>query len=151
MTMNNTLKTVIILTTLTLIWACKEKSHDHDMHDHTHDAADAVEVSENQVLYNEVMKIHDEVMPKMQDLHNRKQALKEKLTSATAEQKKAIELQISKLDSAEESMMDWMHEFNPIPDSAGEEKAREYLEGEIEKMKRVRENMLNALKETEQQ
>jgi hypothetical protein len=148
--MTNSFKIAILLAGLTLTWACKEKSHDHD-HDHGHDHGDEVEVSENQVLYDEVMKIHDEVMPKMQDIHNRKQALKEKMVNVTAEQKKYLELQIAKLDSAQESMMVWMREFNPIPDSVGEEKARDYLEGEMEKVKKVRENMLNALKETEDQ
>jgi hypothetical protein len=144
--MNTSIFKIIVFASLALVWSCKEKSHDHD---HGHDHGDEVEVSENQVLYDEVMKIHDEVMPKMQDIHNRKQALQEKLNKVTDEQKKNIELQIAKLDSAQESMMVWMREFNPIPDSAGQEKAREYLEGEMEKVKRVKENMLNALKETE--
>jgi hypothetical protein len=42
-------------------------------------------------------------------------------------------------------MMTWMHEFNPLPDSLGEEKARAYLEGEIERVKKVRANILEAL------
>jgi len=35
--------------------------------------------------------------------------------------------------------MDWMHKFNPLPDTANQEKAREYLENEMEKIKKVRE------------
>lgn len=147
--MNHSILRIFVLASLLISWSCKEKSNEHEGHDHQHEATDAVEVSENQVLYNEVMKIHDEVMPKMQDIYNRKQAIKEKLKTATAEQQKALELQIAKLDSAENGMMVWMREFNPIPDSAGEEKAREYLEGEIEKVKEMREDVLNALKETE--
>jgi hypothetical protein len=46
-------------------------------------------------------------------------------------------------------MMVWMNEFNPMPDSvAGEEKAREYLENEMEKIKKVKENILQALQES---
>jgi hypothetical protein len=142
---------VFIMITL-MAWGCKEKSHEKDMHEeHNPEAADAVDISENQVLYNEVMKIHDEVMPKMEDMHKRKEALKKKLAESnlSAEQKKQIQSKINQLDSAGESMMVWMREFNPIPDSAGEEKAREYLEGEMEKVKEVRENILAALKETD--
>jgi hypothetical protein len=131
-------------------WGCKEKSHEHDMHDR--EAGDAVEVSENQLLYDEVMKIHDEVMPKLEDIYKKKEELKNKIAStpnmAEAE-KKEIEGRIARLDSASEGMMDWMHKFNPLPDSTGEEKAREYLEGQIEQVKIVREDILNALKEGE--
>jgi hypothetical protein len=38
-----------------------------------------------------------------------------------------------------------MRAFDPLPDSLGEEKAREYLETEMEKVKQVRENILEAL------
>lgn len=150
--MNRTFITLFFITTA-VVWGCKEKSHEKDIHEeHGHGAADAVDISENQVLYNEVMKIHDEVMPKMEDIHRRKETLKKKLAEPglTAEQKKQTEAKIAQLDSAGESMMIWMREFNPIPDSAGEEKAREYLESEMEKVKRVRENIVAALKETEE-
>jgi hypothetical protein len=149
--MKNTFHKVLILIILVISWGCKEKSHDmaHD-HDHHHGNSDSVEVSGNQVLYDQVMKIHDEVMPQMEDLHNRKEALKEKLKSATAEQKKSLERQIAKVDSAGEGMMIWMREFNPIPDSVGEEKAREYLESQMEKVKKVKENIQAALQDTEQ-
>ncbi len=36
-------------------------------------------------------------------------------------------------------MMDWMHNFQPLPDSADQEKAREYLESEMERVMKVRE------------
>jgi hypothetical protein len=129
-------------------WGCKDKSHEHDMHE----AGDAVDVSGNQMLYDEVMKIHDEVMPKLEDIYKKKEVLRNKIAStpnmAEAE-KKQIEGRIARLDSASEGMMDWMHKFNPLPDSTGEEKAREYLEGQIEKVKIVREDILNALKDGE--
>jgi hypothetical protein len=50
-------------------------------------------------------------------------------------------------------MMVWMRKFNPLPDSLGEEKAREYLENEMEKIKKVREDVLAAIEKakTEQQ
>jgi hypothetical protein len=131
-------------------WGCKEKSHDHEMHHH--DTVEGLDVSENQMLYNEVMKVHDEVMPKLEDIYKKKEALKNKIASTPNmpdAEKKKIEVRISQLDSAAESMMVWMREFNPLPDSTGEEKAREYLENQMERVKTVRENILNALKDTE--
>jgi hypothetical protein len=53
---------------------------------------------------------------------------------------------LARLDSASEGMMVWMRQFDPLPDSAGEEKARTYLESELEKIKRVREDIVAALK-----
>jgi hypothetical protein len=128
--------------------ACQPKSNDHN---HDEETSDALEVSGNQTLYEEVMDIHDEVMPKMEDLHRKKIELlkKAKESGVTEDQKKQYETTIARLDSASESMMVWMNEFNPIPDSvAGEEKAREYLENEMEKIKKVKENILQALQES---
>jgi hypothetical protein len=132
---------------------CKEKSHEHD-HNHDSEASDAVETSENQVLYEEVMKVHDDAMAKMDQIYRKKEELKNKIASTpnmAETKKKEIDALVVKLDSASEGMMDWMHKFNPIPDSLGEEKAREYLETEIEKVKKVRENILQALKEADEE
>jgi hypothetical protein len=42
--------------------------------------------------------------------------------------------------------MDWMHNFKPPVDSiVGEEKAREYLENEMEKVKKLKEDISEAL------
>ena len=131
--------------------SCREKSHEKD-HGHDATAPDEVEASENQILYNEVMKVHDEVMPKMNDIQRKKESLKNQIASnpqMPADQKKAIEDRIIKLDSAAEGMMRWMRNFNPLPDSTGEEKAREYLENEMDRVKKVREDILQALEEAE--
>ena len=62
------------------------------------------------------------------------------------EKKKEIEATIAKLDSASEGMMTWMHEFKPEADStASEEKVREYLEREMERVKKVKEDILEAI------
>jgi hypothetical protein len=142
--------TFIILTITALLLSCKQNKHE-DHADAT--ASDAIEVSENQVLYNEVMQIHDEVMPKGDDILRKKEELKNKIANTPTmpeEEKQKIEAQIVQLDSAWEGMMVWMREFNPLPDSTGEERAREYLENEMERVKKVRENILTALQEAEQ-
>ena len=123
--------------------ACQQKAseHEHSSHDHS-------EQSANQELYEEVMRIHDEVMPKMNDLHKAKTSMKTRLAMpGLAEvERQQIERQIARVDSAAEGMMIWMRQFNPIPDSAGEEEARAYLEQELEKVKEVKKDILDALK-----
>jgi len=127
---------------LLLSLACGQKSHEHD--DHT---SEVKETSANQALYDEVMKIHDDVMPKTDDIFKIKEELTKKLaeTNIIDARKQQIEAGIAKLDSADQSMMDWMHGFNPPPDSLGEERAREYLETEMEKIKKVREDVNEAI------
>ena len=136
----------LFIIVLVIIWACGQKTNDHG--DHDHDGGDAVEEGGNQALYEEVMKVHDEVMPKMNDVYKAKEELKNQIANTPGmaeEKKKEIESSISKLDSASEGMMVWMRNFNPLPDSLGEEQAREYLENEMAKVKKVKEDVLEAL------
>jgi hypothetical protein len=124
--------------------ACGQKTEENN----EQTAGDPIESEGNQALYEEVMKVHDEVMPKMNDMYKLKEELKNKIANTPAlveEKKKEIEGSILKLDSASESMMVWMRHFNPIPDSLGQEKAREYLENEMEKVKKVREDIYEAI------
>jgi Mg2+ and Co2+ transporter CorA len=99
----------------------------------------------NQALYNQMMDIHDEVMPKMDDIMRLKRELQEQIKNSpdmVLERKEELENIISNLDSANNSMMSWMHrihEFNPLADSIDQEKAREYLESEMEEIKKVKE------------
>ena len=106
----------------------------------------------NQELYDEVMQVHDEVMPKMEDLYKAKVALKARLLDRPdmpESEKKAINDRIAQLDSAGEGMMVWMRQFNPLPDSLGEDKARQYLQGERQKVQKVKDDILNALREAD--
>jgi hypothetical protein len=113
------------------LWGCG-KSHDHG----------------NQELYEEVMKVHDEVMPKMNDVYKLKEELKKQIANSpdmVEEKKNRIQSVILQLDSASDGMMVWMRNFNPLPDSLGVEKARNYLEQEQEKVNKVKEDMLKAI------
>jgi hypothetical protein len=138
--MKHYFKSAIILGLLALISCNKE---------HKHGASGSANSDDpNQALYNEVMSIHDEVMPKMEDLYRLKKGLQAKLDSTKnlAEDKKAeVEKVIAQLDSASSSMMDWMHNFNPIADSVDQEKAREYLENEMLRIKKVKEITLEVI------
>ena len=126
---------VLALLCLSIVNGCQRKSQDD------------VASSPNQALYNEVMSIHDEVMPKMNDIYKARTALRRKLeaTELTDASRREINAKIAQLDSADEGMMVWMRKFDPIPDSLGEEKARQYLEEELVKVKKVKENILEAL------
>ena len=101
----------------------------------------------NQKLYEEVMAVHDDVMPKMDDIYKLKRKLKEQLSSdnLASDRRKAIADAIKNLDTASEGMMEWMRNFNPLPDSAGQEKARDYLLAEKDKIQRVKDDMLKSI------
>jgi hypothetical protein len=134
-----------LLAVLFVLSDCGQKSNDHN-HEH-HNQEDK---SPNQTLYDEVMDVHDEVMPKMDDIYKLKEKLKKQLADAPTmveEKKKDLEKTILELDSASEEMMVWMRNFNPIPDSLGEEKARKYLEEQKVKVKKVKDDMLKAIEE----
>ena len=112
-----------------------------DKSGHLHHVIDSLTQNANRALYDQVQDIHDEVMPRMEDLYNLKKELQEKIAKTpgmVAERKKELEDMIFHLDSASNAMMDWMHNFNPLPDSTDQEKAREYLETEMEGIKKVR-------------
>jgi hypothetical protein len=132
----------LFLTILVCFTECQQQRSD-DQGEET-----ALESSANQELYDEVMRIHDEVMPKMNDLYKAKTALKTRMEmpGVPKNERQEIQRNIARLDSASEGMMVWMRQFDPPPDSAGEEKARAYLENELEKIKKVREDILDALK-----
>ena len=132
---------VFAMLSLFVLDACQQKSSDNR-------PQDDVQNSPNQELYDEVMSIHDEIMPKMNDIYKARTALTKQLEAPGLTDAKRSEVndKVAQLDSADESMMVWMRKFNPIPDSLGEEKARKYLEEELVKVKKVRENILQALK-----
>ena len=98
-----------------------------------------------------MMRIHDEVMPKMNDIYKLKTAKKTRLAmpGLPEQERQQIQNDIARLDSASEGMMVWMRQFDPIADSAGEEKARAYLQAQLEKVKQVREDILEALQSTQ--
>lgn len=131
------MKKLLLASSFLILLSCG-KSSDHKGHDQG--ASDNSD-SPNQALYDQVMEIHDEVMPKMEDIYKLKKDLQDKIANSPAmveDQKKELEGMISNLDSASTAMMDWMHNFNPLPDSVDQEAAREYLENEMERIKKVR-------------
>ena len=102
-------------------------------------------------LYDQVMDIHDEVMPKMNDIHKMKKALKDSIANTPdmpEETKLKFGQTILRLDSAGNSMMVWMREFNP-PEASDEEAFNKYMESELVKVKKMKEDVMRALNTTE--
>lgn len=128
-----------------LVWIVLSGCGQAGDHAHNHQASEAVSSNENEALYDEVMKIHDEGMEKMGEIHRLKKVLKERLAAQNTERKTALEGVIAKLDSADKGMMDWMHNFDPVHDTDDKEAYREFLESELAKVTKVRQDIMEAL------
>lgn len=99
-------------------------------------------------LYDQVMDIHDEVMPKMDVLYKAKKQLQDsiaKTTNLSEEQKKEMEVTILALDSASNSMMVWMREFNPPDEKQDKEAFDAYMKSELVRVKKMREQVMKAI------
>ena len=98
-------------------------------------------------LYDQVMEIHDEVMPKMNDIYKMRKSLQDSIANTPDmpdETKLKFQLSILRLDSAGNSMMGWMREFNP-PEASDKEAFNKYMETELVKVKKMREDVMRAL------
>lgn len=127
----------IAIALLIILGACG-KGGNHDEHQ-KHEASE--ESSPTKALENQLDEDHMMLMDRMDELARLKSELQEKIAATPdmiADKKKQMDMVIAQLDSANDSMMDWMHKYNPLPDSADQEKAREYLESEMEKVKKLK-------------
>ena len=137
---------------LLFISACGGKGGEHSGHGDTD--SDSEDNNPNTALYNQVMEVHDEIMPKSDEIYRLKKQIQEKIAASPGmvlEKKQQLEQVISNLDSASNAMMDWMHKFNPLPDSVDQEQARAYLESEMEKIKKVRDLTYDALEKAKEE
>lgn len=123
--------------------ACTKSAH----HDES-SKDDMVKDDPNQALYDQVMTVHNEAM-KTGEIFELKKQLKDLLASQP-EKKMELEQTIALLDSADRSMMDWMHKFDE-PDSVDQETAREYLENEMEKINKVKELTNSSIQKAKEQ
>ena len=104
------------------------------------------EKQEVQTLFKSVMEVHDGVMPKMDNIHEARKTLKEKLTTADSLEVSAL---LEKLDSADEAMMVWMEDFNSSFETMPIQEQKKYLELEKEKITKVRDLMMGSLEESQ--
>lgn len=104
------------------------------------------EKQEVQTLFKSVMEVHDGVMPKMDNIHEARKTLKEKLSTADSTEVYAL---LEKLDLADEAMMVWMEDFNSSFETMPIQEQKKYLELEKEKITKVKDIMMGSLEETQ--
>jgi hypothetical protein len=134
-----------------ILFAGCGKSGQHEHHDSEEESPIN---NPNQALYDQVMDIHDDVMPKSDEIYQLKKEIKDKIAGTNnlePNKKKQLEQIVAELDSADRSMMDWMHKFKPLPDSANQELAREYLENEMDRIKSVRDLINSSLQKAKEE
>jgi hypothetical protein len=100
-------------------------------------------------LFNEVMAVHDEVMPKMDDIMKEKARI-QRLMDAEKDSTRITTLRetMSSLNSADESMMNWMRSFDRDKFSNDPEAQINYYREELIRINEVKDTMLNAIKES---
>ena len=128
----------LVFVAIFILVSCGKKS-DHKEHD---DDTTTDDNDPNEALYNQVQDIHMDAMSKLDDLITLKTQLLEKINSPSLppDKKQKLGEIISGLDSANDAMMGWMHQWmRNAPDSTEVEKRREYFETQIEGIKKIRE------------
>lgn len=111
------------------------------------------QLDEQQKLWDELMEVHDEVMPKISSIHKLSRQLRnhqETTSGLSAEAGEQIEKVVTQLDNADESMFSWMNnlrQLKPLQDTEKHEAIVKYLKAEQEKMDKVRDDMLNSIKD----
>lgn len=144
--MKNVVK-LMALTTI-LLSACGKPAQENAT------ATDSLETV-SKALYKEAMDIHDEVMPKMDQLYMLRKSLKDSLANTPAlsvEAKSDIEARIHLLDSADKSMMDWMHDsrLRPSKDTTNHEAYHQYMKSKVESAEKMKALMLEAIEKARQ-
>ena len=106
-------------------------------------------------LYEEVIGIHDEVMPEMNTLLTLESSLRDKILALDStdindlEKIRILENQIDILQEADESMMQWMRNFQVDQESWPHDSVMSYLGKEKERIRQVRDQMLTVIAESE--
>jgi hypothetical protein len=143
--MRYTLITVAIVAQM-LSAGCGRPADSDSKHDHSGAPSSGQVEGE---LYDEVMRLHDEGMEKMDEIYALKRQLTEKIADApnlVEEERRELESKISQLDSASRAMMAWMREFRPEEkDTLDAEGYRDYLESELQKVRKVRDDIFAAV------
>ena len=128
--------TIAIALLITLAACGKGGNHNEHQKNEASEESGPTKALENQLDEDHMM-----LMDRMDELARLKSELQQKIAATPdmiSDKKQELDRVIAQLDSANDSMMDWMHKYNPLPDSADQEKAREYLESEMEKVKKLK-------------
>lgn len=142
--MRTTLSIIYMLGIVWFVFGCGKPNEQASTHDHS---AEPMGLEEG-ALYDEVMKLHDEGMAKMGEIHSLKQELMKQVAAApnlVVEKQEELESKISQLDSAGRAMMVWMRNFHPENDTLDTTGYRDYLETELMKVRKVRDDIFAAV------
>lgn len=119
----------------------------------------SVQEEEQKDLKKEIMDIHDELMPNMHTVDSLKKTLEENRSYLVgdslgapegAESKIPVDSLIRALERADESMMEWMRNYNKFEEPTfSHEEQMEYLRKEKEKIEQIKLDMISAIMEAE--
>lgn len=147
--MNINKTSILLLLLSSFIFGCNPPAEKAALNEEIVTDETPEDVKIQQAIYDEIMEVHDEMMPKMEDLMNLKGELMEKnatLEEAGLETDGTIFTStIEMIESADESMMDWMRNFEPMNDGQSHEEIMEYYTLQKSKMDSVKLIMQNAL------
>lgn len=114
------------------------------------------EKQQEDLLYKEVMTIHDEVMPEMPEMKKLAKTLDEKIGILMADSLNLDSAHVGMLKQtsknvkkANESMMDWMHNFKQTEEGTPHGEVMRYLTKQKESISKVRDDMMTVKKEAE--
>lgn len=102
-------------------------------------------------LQQEVIAVHDEAMPLMGKISSRERSLRDTLEAVrlleNPDSTRINQLQaaVSQLQDANEAMMDWMRNYTPPAASQTTDESLLYLQGEMEKITAIKQQMLESL------
>lgn len=137
----------------TLVFSCQPKETAESTETGIEDRDVPIEERTERAMHDEIMDIHDEVMPKMDLLMRLKGELNEKLDSVRElsvipeQAVEVLESNISSLENADQSMMNWMRQWNPPSDSVSHAEVMEYFKDQQVAVKEMRDIMLNSIEE----
>ena len=129
----------------------EQNENDNSESEVTIDLPDTVKAEQD--LYDQIMLVHDEMMPKMEDLMNLKRNLIE-LADSLKESGNVDKAQhynntAHLIENADEAMMNWMRNFEPINDGQKHDEIMTYYTLQKSKMDSVKIIMQDALTEGE--
>ena len=135
----------ILFVVVAALYGCGKKTEDHSHH---HEQQESGSGDPNKALYDSVMDVHNQVMPRLDEMFKLSESLRDKIAKTPdmpAPKKQEIQAAIDSLDKANEGMMVWMRQFNPVTDTADRQAARDYLNEEMVKVERVKTDILSAI------
>lgn len=98
------------------------------------------EQEQQQQIYDEVMGLHDELMPQMKELYDMRTVIIERADSLeeAGVDSESLRSTIAELESGEEAMMDWMRNFEMLPEETPHDSVMNYLTHQREKIMEVK-------------